>query len=176
MIFPKTESESNMKKLQQNLRLGISVTLLLGVIYGFYSISTGINYTAHNTLRRSFIDHPEFIPSAQVVKIGSMGMETVVADFYWLSAIQYIGSNAIKADYKEYLGVMLNLVTDLSPHFTYPYQIGMLLIPDINTRYETLSDEDEKFHIKEAIDLGNKGIRNNCDMAKIEQISQEYDL
>lgn len=165
-----------MNKLQQNLRLGISAALILGVIYGFYTISTGINYQAHNTLRRSFIDHPEFIPSAQVVKIGSMGMETVVADFYWLSAIQYIGSNAIKADYKEYLGVMLNLVTDLSPHFTYPYQIGMLLIPDINTRYETLTNEDEKFHIKEAIDLGNKGIRNNCDMAKIEKISQEYDL
>ena len=170
------ESESNMNKLQKNLRNGIFALLVLGAIYGFYYIATGINYTAHNTLRRSFIDHPEFIPSAQVVKIWSMGMQTLVADFYWLSAIQYIGSNAIKADYKKYLGVMLNLVTDLSPHFTYPYQIGMLLIPDINQRYEIMTDEQEKIHIQEAIDLGVKGVRNNCNMEKIEKISQEFDL
>lgn len=116
------------------------------------------------------VDHPEFIPTAQTVKIASVGMETMVADIYWLSAIQYIGSNAIGADYKEYLGVMLNLITDISPHFTYPYQIGMLLIPDINTRYERMTSEQEKFHIEEAINLGKKGIKNNCVSTKIEKI------
>lgn len=162
--------------MRRKIAKGISLLLVFGIFYGFFFVATGENYKTHNVIRRAFVDHPEFIPTAQAVKIASVGMETIVADIYWLSAIQYIGSNAIQADYKQYLGVMLNLVTDISPHFTYPYQIGMLLIPDINTRYERLTSDEEKFHIREAIDLGKKGIKNNCDAAKIEKISKIFNL
>ncbi len=155
---------------------GLTLILILGAFYGFFEVATGQNYTAHNRLRRTFVDHPEFIPTKETVKIGSVGMDTVVADFYWLSAIQYIGSNALAADYKKYLGVMLNLITDVSPHFVYPYQIGMLLIPDVNQRYERITNEEEKFHIDESIELGKKGIKNNCDAEKIEKIGKIYDL
>ncbi len=142
-----------MKKNYQRILAGLVIVLTLGAFYGFFLLATGENYITHIRERRSLVDHPEFIPTAETVRIGSVGMETMVADLYWLSAIQYIGSNAVAADYKKYLGTMLNLVTDLSPHFTYPYQIGMLLIPDINQRYERLTSEEEKFHINEAIEL-----------------------
>lgn len=81
------------------------------------------NYPIHRQLEYSIVRHPEFIPTAQAVRIGSIGMENLVADMYWLRAIQYIGSNALSAGYKAYLATMLELITDLSPHFTYPYQI-----------------------------------------------------
>lgn len=165
-----------MKKTPRQLLVGLILVLFIGAFSGFFTVATGQNYAAHNRLRRAFVDHPEFIPTKEAVKIGSVGMETVVADLYWLSAIQYIGSNAIAADYKKYLGVMLNLVTDISPYFTYPYEIGMLLIPDINQRYERITSEEEKFHIEESIALGKKGIKNNCDMAKIDKIGKIYDL
>lgn len=127
---------------------------------GFYFVTHTYlvpqNYEAHRKIKRSLVDHPEFIPTADVVRISSAGMQTIVADFYWLSAIQYIGANALGAEYKEYLATMLGLVTDLSPHFTYPYQIGLLLLPDYNERYETIGRDEQKVHIDEAIKLGKK--------------------
>ncbi len=71
---------------------------------------------------------------------------------------------------------MLGLITDISPHFTYPYQIGLLLLPDVNERYETLSKEEAKRHVEEALSLGKKGISKNCDMPKLEKIRAEYNL
>jgi hypothetical protein len=45
----------------------------------------------HKQIQRNLIDHPEFIPTRDAVRIGSAGLETVVADIYWLQTIQYIG-------------------------------------------------------------------------------------
>jgi hypothetical protein len=39
---------------------------------------------------------------------------------------------------------MLELITDLSPHFTYPYQTGLLLLPETNNRYENRTSNEEK--------------------------------
>jgi hypothetical protein len=53
-----------------------------------------------------------------------------------LKTIQYIGSNAVSAEYKKYLYSMINLITDLSPDFEKPYVIGESLLPEYNYRYE----------------------------------------
>ncbi len=57
----------------------------------FYWLGTGQNYAMHKQIQRNLIDHPEFIPTRDAVRIGSAGLETVVADIYWLQTIQYIG-------------------------------------------------------------------------------------
>ena len=71
---------------------------------------------------------------------------------------------------------MLELITDLSPHFTYPYEIGLLMLPDVNERYENRTTNDTKKWIDEAIALGQKGIKANCDASKLERIRDRYDL
>ncbi len=153
------------------------VIVLLGLSgWAFFSVGTGLNYNTHKEIRSSIIAHPEFIPTAKTVRMSSSGFEAIVSDFYWLGSIQYIGSNAISAEYKKYLASMLELVTDLSPHFTYPYEIGLLLIPDVNERYENLSKAEVQRHIEEAVKLGEKGIKNTCDPIKIEAIKKEFDL
>ena len=155
----------------------VVLLLLLGFAgWGFLVVGTGQNYTAHTQIRASIVSHPEFIPTAGSVRLASAGFESVVADFYWLGSVQYIGSNAISAEYKKYLAGMLGLVTDLSPHFAYPYELGLLLLPDVNERYESLSPEEAKKRVQEAVALGEKGIRNTCDLAKIEAIKKEFDL
>lgn len=142
----------------------------------FYWSSLGYLRAAHIQIRDTIVDHPEFIPTAWDISLISAGHNTIIADYYWLSAIQYIGSNAIGAEYKKYLAAILNLVTDLSPKFEYPYEIGLLLLPDYNERYEKLSKEEQDSHIKEAIALGEKGISRGCDATKIERIKKENDL
>ena len=71
---------------------------------------------------------------------------------------------------------MLELVTDLSPHFTYPYQIGLLLLPETNERYETRTDSEKKGFVDQAIRLGKKGITQNCDSTKLARMKDRYNL
>lgn len=130
----------------------IIVTLVsIACFSGFFLVNWQVNYPIHREIRANIVNHPEFIPDVQTVRIASSGYDNLVADAYWLSAIQYIGSNAVSAEYKKYLYVMINLITDLNPYFTYPYRIGLLLIPDTNERYETLSKEEVKKNNNDAI-------------------------
>ncbi len=119
-------------------------------------MTTGANYQVHTQIRRTLVDHPEFIPTASAVRLTSAGYDALIADMYWLGAVQYIGANAVSAEYKKYLGVMLGLITDLSPHFTYPYEIGLLLLPETNDRYESRTVIDKQKSINDAIALGKK--------------------
>ena len=112
-------------KLLKKILIVLSFILILAGFYIFaWGQTTGQNYKVHTKIRRSLVDHPEFIPSATTVRFTSAGYDALIADFYWLGAVQYIGANAVSAEYKKYLAVMLELITDLSPHFTYPYEIG----------------------------------------------------
>lgn len=155
-------------KLFTFLFIILSVTL-------FYFASMS-EYTNHIELRRAIVNHPEFIPTASSIRLAAGGYENVAADSYWLQAIQYIGSNAVSSVYKEYLYVMLDVITDLNPQFTYPYEIGALLLPSYNDRYENLSQEKIDLYAKQGMMLGEKGLRNTCDMTKIEKIKNEVDL
>lgn len=52
----------------------------------------------------------------------------------------------------------------------------MLLLPDVNERYETMGEDERKRHIAEAIQLGKKGIEKNCSQEKIAAISGQFNL
>lgn len=157
------------------LPLFLVITLLVSGSV-FFRVNTNENYQAHLEVERNVIEHPEFIPTASSVKIASSGYASLVSDFYWLDTIQYIGSNAISASYKAYLYELTGLVTDLSPHFTYPYQIALLLLPDVNERYESISENEKDKNVQNSIKLGEKAIATTCDMKKVEAIRKRFDL
>lgn len=152
------------------------VFILVIASLGVFTYSTWVNYKQHVDTKRAFVNHPEFIPTSETVGLSSGGFQNLVADSYWLSAIQYIGSNALGSQYKAYLYAMLNLITDLNPHFTYPYQIGELLLPSYNERYEDLSKEEMQKNTDQAIKIGLKGMENNCKKEKVEAAAKEYDI
>jgi len=141
-----------------------------------FTYSSGINYKQHTDIKRTLVNHPEFIPTSEMTNLSAGGFGNIVADSYWLSVIQYIGSNALGSEYKAYLFAMLNLITDLNPYFTYPYQIGELLLPSYNERYENLSKEEIQKNIDQAIKIGLKGIEKNCDTTKVEKAKSEFNL
>lgn len=149
--------------------------LVIGSL-GVFVYSSGVNYQQHIDIKRSLVNHPEFIPTSEMAGLSAGGFQNIIADSYWLSAIQYIGSNALGSEYKAYLYVMLNFITDLNPHFTFPYQIGELLLPSYNERYEQLSETEIQKNVEQAIQIGLKGMKNNCDATKVEKAKQEYDL
>ena len=152
--------------------------ILLGIIVslGVFVYTSDINYAQHVRIKRTLVDHPEFIPTSQIAKLSSGGFENIIADFYWLSAVQYIGSNALWSEYKAYLYVILNLITDLNPYFTFPYQIGEILLPSYNERYEGLSSSEIQKNTDQAIRIGLKGVQNNCNLMKVERAKNENNL
>ncbi len=63
-----------------------------------------------------------FIPSAQAVRLVSLGYDQLIADFYWLAFISYIGDGAARAvDQSKLADQYLDLITGLDPHFVQPY-------------------------------------------------------
>ncbi|MBI5526677.1 MAG: hypothetical protein HY897_10125 [Deltaproteobacteria bacterium] len=80
-------------------------------------------------------DEVSFLPDKAIVKTFSLGQDELIADYYWLKAIQYFGDqeNATPERLK-YLHPLIDLVTDLAPEFEYAYRFGAttLVLRDTN--------------------------------------------
>jgi tetratricopeptide (TPR) repeat protein len=65
-----------------------------------------------------------YLPSPQAARWASLGHPTLLANLYWLRAVQYVGDP--KADERGWdkLFPVLDLVTDLDPQHGYAYQVG----------------------------------------------------
>ncbi len=159
------------------LKIFLFFIILTSLLYSFYIIN-GKNYQMHRIFLMNVVNHPEFIPDSKIAKITAFWFKQVNADFYWLKSIQYIGSNAISAEYKKYLYSMINLITDLSPNFEKPYVIWTLLLPDYNYRYEKGSENEKNINlnIKQWEQIWLKWIENFCDKKKLDLIKNEYNL
>lgn len=154
------------KKLLSFLFFIVSV----GTFWYVYAFDT---YPFHERLQSAIKSHPEFIPEANLVKMGSAGFTATVADMYWLSTIQYIGGNAISGAYHAYLAKLLGLITDLEPKLTQAYDLGMLLL-ESDSAGGSISNGEGAKHVtpyqKQALELGLKGLKNTCDAKKISKI------
>ena len=88
-----------------------------------------------------------------------LGMEGLMADWYWMRALQYIGGKIVNSK-TEFINIddlhdlnprllypMLENATELDPHFIGAYSFGAIILPAI--------DRDK------AINLTEKGIANN---------------
>lgn len=91
----------------------------------------------------------------------ALGAEGLLADWYWIRSLQYIGDKLVKTDISNVniddlrslnprlLYPMLDNATDLDPHFLAAYSYGAVVLPAI-------SNEQAKTFIE-------KGIANNPD-------------
>lgn len=165
--------------MNRNRNIKIIIFILFAVIslLWFFIVWTAVNYKKHVEIKMNLVQHPEFIPSYKTARITSAGFENIISDFYWLSSIQYIWSNAVSSEYKLYLYNMLNLITDLNPNFSYPYEIWELLLSSYNENYEQDIEKDkQKEYDKQALNLWLKWIKNLCNSQKVEAIKKETNL
>ncbi len=161
-----------MKKITKR----VITTLLLTIALVWFYIINGLNYNKHIQIKRSFVEHPENLPTKEAALNSSLWYKNLKSDIYRLEAIQYIWWNALWSEYKKYLFVMLDLITELNPYFDHPYIIGQLLLPSYNERYENLPKEEQEKNINQSVTLWMKWIKNFCDPNKIELIKNEENL
>ena len=97
----------------------------------------------------------------------AFGMEGLIADWYYMRALQYIGDKVVKSKAEvvniddlrsldpRLLYPMLDNATDLDPHFMAAYSYGAIVLPAIDP--------------EKAIALANKGIEKNPDKWRLYQ-------
>ncbi|MDP3993243.1 MAG: hypothetical protein Q8Q05_03490 [bacterium] len=125
----------------------------------FVLVALGLGYVAqinYDSWRRYTppklvgIDYNVYIEpqplSPPLAKAVSFGSTEFLADYYWLTLIQYYGGGTPNGKYRK-LAELFNVVTDLSPKFQQAYQTGLIILPG-----EGFPDE--------AVALGEKGKQN----------------
>lgn len=66
-----------------------------------------------------------FVPAPHVVEAASLGFNAILADYYWLQAVQVAGANdVIDADTASHLGELVDVVTTLNPYVDHPYRFA----------------------------------------------------
>lgn len=97
----------------------------------------------------------------------ALGSEGLLADWYWILSLQYLGGKFIESNDENIdigdlrslnprlLYPYLDNATDLDPKFYAAYSFGAIVLPAIDTQ--------------NAIDLAEKGIRNNPDKWRLHQ-------
>ena len=100
----------------------------------------------------------ELYLSDATLKRLSLGFNGLVADWYWMRALQYVGQRIInhQSDQQldnlgaldlKLLAPLLDRSTTLDPHFMEPYEYAAVVLPDVD--------------LKEAIRLTRKGMEAN---------------
>jgi hypothetical protein len=72
-----------------------------------------------------------FLPRPEFVRVASLGFEALAADFYWLQAVQLLGSpDKNPRDHAQVLGRMVDATTRLDPWVDHPYRFAAIWLTD----------------------------------------------
>lgn len=69
-----------------------------------------------------------YLPSGKFLEQISLGYNQIVADMIWHQAIQYYGGYRKELHDLAYFEGLIDLVTDLDPHFIFPYVFGAVVM------------------------------------------------
>jgi tetratricopeptide (TPR) repeat protein len=69
-----------------------------------------------------------YLPSGKLVEQTSMGYRELAADLIWFQAVQYFGGYAKSQHSLAYFNGLIDIVTDLDPHFQFPYVFGAVVM------------------------------------------------
>ena len=99
---------------------------ILGLLVVFALIVVSIPFQKRiDGIRGNFraIEETLYLTSSALKKI-SFGYKEIVADIYWLRAIQYFGGKKIKEQDPDLLYKYFDILTDLDPQFVNAYRFG----------------------------------------------------
>ncbi|WAC07000.1 MAG: hypothetical protein OS130_12255 [Thermodesulfobacteriota bacterium] len=65
-----------------------------------------------------------YIPSGNFLKPFTLGFNQLIADYFWIKTIGYFGEHLMSDRNYPWLYQILDLVTNLDPHFIWPYYFG----------------------------------------------------
>ncbi len=95
----------------------------------------------------------DFVPAPHVVDIASLGFDALLADYYWLQAIQVVGAtDVVSEETASHLGKLIDVVTTLNPHVDHPYRFAGVWLTHSTEQVDTanrLLERAIEFHPEE---------------------------
>jgi len=70
------------------------------------------------------------VPTPETARLFAFGFEPVIADYYWLQALQLVGDAEHVKDRGETVGALVDLVTGLDPWVDHPYRFAALWLSE----------------------------------------------
>ena len=111
-----------------NARMVVLLIVLLGAVVGLQAIhERGGGAPASTTANMLYVRSPE------AVKRLALSYESLLADIYWIRAIQHYGTTKLSTDpAKQYdlLYPLLDLTTSLDPRFNVAYYFGSIFLAE----------------------------------------------
>lgn len=98
---------------------------------------------------RPYLHDNLYLPSGQFISEASLGYRQLAADMVWFQAVQYFGGYAKDEHDLRYFAGLIDIVSDLDPHFIFPYTFGAVVLS------QEMAAPDE------AIDVLKKGMAHN---------------
>lgn len=138
------------------------------IVFGFVAVFGLSNFLETNRpeIPVEYIDE-DLALQGENLKGWSLGFEGLIADWYWVRSLQYMGEKLATSDEKfidignlesldpRLLYPLLDNATTLDPQFMIAYSYGAVVLPAINA--------------EQAIKIAEKGIENNPDNWRLYQ-------
>jgi hypothetical protein len=71
-----------------------------------------------------------FVPRPEVARATAFGFEAAIADYYWLQAVQTVGSERVPERKGWLLAALIDVVTTLDPWVGHPYRFAAVWLTD----------------------------------------------
>jgi len=121
-----------------------TVTLLISLVG---VVATTVHVRRYT--RRPYLYDTLYLPSGRFIETASLGYRELVSDFVWFQAVQYYGGYRREEHNLRYFEGLVNIVTDLDPHFAFAYIFGAVVLA---------SDMDS---FRDGVGLLRKGMGSN---------------
>lgn len=95
--------------------------LFAPVILTFAALGVALVHGQIPTKTRGELGDP-FVPRPEVAKLSSVGFHAVMADYYWLQAVQIVGGSMRPEAQGTLLGRFIDVVTTVDPWVGHPYR------------------------------------------------------
>lgn len=160
----KSVNETNQSSVDPSRRTLALVLVIVAGIGGVVSTARWLD--SHRPAPDPRLEEEKLYLTGQTVRRISLGFNGLVADWYWMRALQYVGSKVLNLPQHlqldnlgqldlRLLAPLLDTATTLDPQFMEPYQYAAIVLPEID--------------LQEAIRITRKGIAANPDAWRLYQ-------
>jgi len=129
----------------------LMVTLALGLLLAVSLVHSTVRVQDYRV--RPYLYANLYLPSGEFVQQTSLGYRQLAADMVWFQAVQYYGGYAKSQHSLAYFNGLIDIVTDLDPHFVFPYMFAAIVMS------QDMGDLDS------GIEVLKKGMRANPETA-----------
>src|SRR5262245_17139595 len=128
--------------MKSNLKQTVISLVLIAAGFGLIFFLSNFLTASHPPLPENMAEEDLALKGAKL-KNYSLGFDGLMADWYWMQSLQYIGNKIVKSDKNlnlenlrglnpKLLYPLLDNATDLDPHFLAAYSFGAVVLPAID--------------------------------------------